>query len=102
MNNFKLSWLLCILCIQFFGYAQERILPFQNVSFKDGLSDNRIGAILQDSAGFMWLSTQLGIDKYDGQEVKTYFLPNESDQVNSLVQDKQGRIWATPLRVCLF
>ncbi|RTE55261.1 hypothetical protein EHW67_01460 [Arenibacter aquaticus] len=95
MNNLKLTGFLFFLWIQIFGYAQERILPFQSISFKDGLSDNRIGAILQDSAGFMWLSTQLGIDKYDGQEVKTYFLPNENNQVNSLVQDKRGRIWVT-------
>lgn len=98
MNKIKLTSGIAILVIQMMVQSQERILPFQSISFKDGLSDNRIGAILQDTAGFIWLSTQLGIDKYDGQEVKTYFLPNENDQVNSLVQDQSGRLWATTTR----
>ncbi|WP_086476947.1 ligand-binding sensor domain-containing protein [Arenibacter amylolyticus] len=95
MNKFKLTSTIVLLILHVLAYTQERILPFQNLSFQDGLSDNNVSTILQDSDGFIWLGTKLGIDKYDGQNIKTYFLPNENNQVNSLVQDHSGRLWAT-------
>lgn len=94
MVNFRLTVPYLIILLSFIGFTQERIIQFQKISFEDGISDNRINNILQDREGFLWFSTQLGIDKFDGQKSKTYYLPNENDQVNSLIQDKNDVIWA--------
>lgn len=94
MNKIKLTLAYLIVLFGYFGFAQDRIIQFQKLSFEDGISDNRISNILQDYEGFIWFGTQLGIDKYDGQKFKTYVLPDENDQVNALTQDKNGTVWA--------
>ena len=39
---------------------------FKNLSGQNGLSQNTVSAILQDSKGFMWFGTKNGLDRYDG------------------------------------
>ena len=39
---------------------------FKNLSSQNGLSQNTVSAILQDSKGFMWFGTKDGLDRYDG------------------------------------
>ena len=37
-------------------------------SSSDGLAGNtRIGSIIQDSRGFIWIATLLGVSRFDGQ-----------------------------------
>ena len=38
----------------------------------DGLSQNDVNSILQDSRGFMWFGTYDGLNKYDGYEFIAY------------------------------
>jgi len=37
---------------------------------KDGLSQNIVYHILQDSSGLMWFTTQVGVDRFDGRKVE--------------------------------
>ena len=39
---------------------------FKSLSSQNGLSQNTVSAILQDSKGFMWFGTKDGLDRYDG------------------------------------
>lgn len=41
-------------------------------SSQDGLNDNHITGIIQDSRGFIWISSQDGINRFDGREFKSY------------------------------
>ncbi|MGZ0016451.1 ligand-binding sensor domain-containing protein [Yeosuana sp. AK3] len=66
---------------------------------KDGLSQNSVTAILQDSKGFMWFGTHDGLNKYDGTGFKSYRQernnPNSisNNYIWDLYEDADGLLW---------
>ena len=44
---------------------------FDKLSVTEGLSNDYITTIFQDSKGYMWIGTQDGLNRYDGEVVKT-------------------------------
>ena len=41
-------------------------LPIRNYSTQNGLAQNQVHSVLQDSKGFMWFRTQAGLSRFDG------------------------------------
>lgn len=69
------------------------------ISATEGLSQNTIKSILQDSNGFIWIGTYYGINKYDGYSMKYFKFSDKENslsgnQIHSLFEDKDGYIWA--------
>ena len=79
--------------------ASDRIVRFTHLSAKDGLSMNSVHSILEDSQGFMWFGTRLGLDRYDGKAFKTFSYDprNEnsipSSKIIALCEDKDSVMW---------
>ena len=71
---------------------------FQKIDQSTGLSSSRITGILKEKNGFIWISTQNGLNRYDGNSVKVYNKQNsniESNDISSLYIDSKYRIWLT-------
>ena len=74
-------------------------LKFAHLTTSDGLSQDRVVAIMQDRLGFMWLSTGEGLNRYDGHSFVVY--KNDPRDPGSLsdngtgdvFEDKQGFLW---------
>ena len=98
MSPSKLTLTILVLLLYFNVTGQKRIIKFQNISYENGISNNRVNNIIQDRDGFLWFSTRIGIDKYNGLTARTYLLPSERVEVNTLLQDKSDRIWAATTR----
>ena len=47
-------------------YGQDRSVKFSSLTINDGLSQNDVKGILKDHNGFMWFSTDDGLNHYDG------------------------------------
>lgn len=92
MNKFNSAVVLVLYSSVFF--AQKPILRFMTLDHKDGLSSNKITAVLQDSDGMIWLGNKIAIDLYDGYKAHPYFLGRNND-VNSILEDDKKNIWAT-------
>ncbi|MEX2235117.1 MAG: two-component regulator propeller domain-containing protein [Cyclobacteriaceae bacterium] len=79
--------------------ALKENLVTGHYSMKDGLPDDGINSVMQDSHGFIWLGTFSGLCKYDGYKFTTY--RNDPASSNSLgnnvvrkvLEDNQGRLW---------
>jgi signal transduction histidine kinase/ligand-binding sensor domain-containing protein/DNA-binding response OmpR family regulator len=74
-------------------------LQLNEISEAEGLSQNTIKSIIQDSNGFIWVGTYNGINKYDGYSMVHYNFSNDvnslsSNIIISLFEDKDGYIWA--------
>ncbi|MCU0288603.1 MAG: hypothetical protein MUF15_19700, partial [Acidobacteria bacterium] len=72
---------------------------FEKISIAEGLSQNSIFAILQDSRGFLWFGTEDGLNRYDGYTFKVYkHNPDDphslsSNWIRSIYEDHSGTIW---------
>lgn len=76
-------------------YAYDKYTTSRITSL-DGLSQNDVANIIQDSYGFMWIATNDGLCRYDGSEFKTFYIGDaglETNLIQSLVEDKMGNIW---------
>jgi len=66
---------------------------FRHLTTEDGLPTNRTHQVLQDSRGFIWISTRIGICRYDGYNVKTYPYDMIATSAYNMIEDKEGNIW---------
>jgi signal transduction histidine kinase/DNA-binding NarL/FixJ family response regulator len=77
----------------------EPVVHFTHITSDDGLAQNNIEAILQDSQGFMWIGTLAGLSRFDGYHFTTYEReinnPNSlrNNWIRDLYEDRQGMIW---------
>lgn len=79
--------------------AQDPELKFNHITTRDGLSQNTVACIFQDSRGFMWFGTEGGLDKYDGRSFTNYhYNPSDTSSLlgnyfSNIVEDSIGNLW---------
>ncbi|MBQ3422672.1 MAG: hypothetical protein IJH34_13665, partial [Romboutsia sp.] len=72
---------------------------FETLSIDDGLSNEYVTSIFQDSKGYMWIGTRDGLNRYDGQRITVYNSSIDSDNslsstyINDIEEDSYGNIW---------
>ena len=77
----------------------ERDFVFTAFGMDDGLAHGSVEAIVQDSAGFLWIGTHTGVDRFDGREFRAYrahlgdTTSLRDDYVRALALAEGGRIW---------
>ncbi|MBL7886686.1 MAG: hypothetical protein JNJ52_08060 [Flavobacterium sp.] len=78
-----------------FLYAQEYQLANQ-FSTKEGLPSNHIYDIIEDNSGFLWITSDNGIARFDGKNFYLYTVKNglPSNDVLQIIKDNNGTIWA--------
>jgi len=83
----------------FIARAQSPNMKFRHITSKDGLVQNNVVEILQDSKGFMWFGTRAGLNRFDGYNFRVYEYSSEeensmsSNQISSMFEDSDGYIW---------
>lgn len=81
------------------GAAQQPVLYFKQLSRANGLSNNKVNCILQDKKGFIWIGTDDGLNRYDGNNFIVFKnIPGQLSSVSGntitdLHEDKEGLIW---------
>ncbi|MCB0804862.1 MAG: hypothetical protein KDC05_03635, partial [Bacteroidales bacterium] len=71
-----------------------------HITSEDGLPQNTVNCILQDNKGFIWIGTQDGLCRYDGNQFQIYQnIPSDTNSLSnnyvlSICEDGNGMIWA--------
>ena len=64
---------------------------------ESGLPQNTVHAILQKRDGFLWIATEGGLVRFDGEQFVTYtsekYPQIPSDVIYGLMQDRSGTLW---------
>ncbi|MCP4220416.1 MAG: histidine kinase, partial [bacterium] len=80
-------------------YVFSQNAKFEHITIDDGLSQNTVIAIHQDSKGFLWFGTEDGLNRYDGYDLKVYKKdPDDpgtlsSNWIQAIHEDKSGTLW---------
>lgn len=67
-----------------------------SLSTSDNLSDLLVNTIFKDSTGYMWFGTEVALDRYDGNQIKTYRFPGDARgprRVNAITELRRGEIF---------
>jgi ligand-binding sensor domain-containing protein len=90
-----------LLVVIFFGGS----LAAQNIYYKrfttaDDLPSSVLYRVFNDSRGFLWISGNTGITRFDGRHFITYGVAEglADNEVFDIAEDKEGNIWFTTLR----
>lgn len=79
---------------------EPRNLQFSHITQREGLSQASINAVAQDERGYIWIGTQEGLNRYDGNEMEIFeHDPSDpgslsNDWVWSVYVDRAGTLWA--------
>ncbi|MBK6544998.1 MAG: histidine kinase [Saprospiraceae bacterium] len=75
--------------------AQTEVYNITNFTTYHGLPSNEVFTTFQDSEGFIWVGTKLGVSKFDGYSFQNYgFNDGLKDlTISQITQDELGFIW---------
>ncbi len=68
---------------------------FINLTTDDGLVNNDVGCIYQDTKDNIWFGTRVGISIYDGKSFHNYTTSDglTNNDINAIVEDDNGVFW---------
>jgi len=83
------------------GYSQNYFphLEFTHIGVDEGLSQNTVYSIAQDSSGLMWFGNRKGLNKFDARSITIYKNISEDstslpgNTINSICVMASGQIW---------
>ncbi len=79
--------------------AAKPPLNFQKINTQNGLSNNTVNCIVQDKRGFMWMGTNDGLNRFDGNNFITFRnKPGDTTSISgniitALLEDENAVIW---------
>jgi len=80
-----------------FGEFNEARL--RSLSQFQGLSSSKITALLKDKKGFVWIGTDNGLNRYDGNSILVFQHDPDNDlsignnYIQALLEDQEGNLW---------
>lgn len=103
------------LCLLFIGQTlklsavNSNFFYYKQLGIKEGLSQSKVQAILNDHRGYLWIGTESGLNRYDSDCLKQYLhqkgdttsLP--SNEILFIAEDSLFNLWiATKVGMCLY
>lgn len=106
---FEIISFLLFLILPYFANAQPPKLEFSTLKGLETISNSNVSTIAQDSTGFIWIGTEEGLFRFDGQAISIYMrngnehksLP--SNRINKLFTDSEKKLWVcTRAGICIY
>ncbi|MCU4175923.1 two-component regulator propeller domain-containing protein [Carboxylicivirga sp. N1Y90] len=79
--------------------GQTSLYRYSSIDIDNGLTNNSVNTIIQDTRGYIWLGSYYGLNRYNGYEIETFY--NDANNPNSLsdnfvtalLEDTNGDMW---------
>lgn len=73
-------------------------ISYDHYTVNEGLPSQTVYYALQDKQGFLWLSTDAGLSRFDGKKFTNFTTEDglAEDEILAMYEDKKGRIWLFP------
>lgn len=90
---------ICVFSNNVYSSNKYGNINFQSITIDDGLSQSLAEYIYQDSLGYIWIGTNDGLNRYNGNEFKVYKnIKNDentisNNMISSLVEDSDKNLW---------
>ncbi len=86
-------WILLLTLLLTPAYSQK--IPFSNFTVQNGLPQNMVNAIVQDTIGYIWFATEVGVARYDGYEYEYFNIADglSHNLVHCMLVDQNGKVW---------
>ncbi|MEX0721958.1 MAG: two-component regulator propeller domain-containing protein [Balneolaceae bacterium] len=86
---------ICLLLTGFYEITEAQRYPFRTYSIEQGLSESVVNAVVQDDAGYIWLGTGYGLNRFDGIRFENFFEEKglNNNRIQSLYKADNGVIW---------
>jgi len=90
----SIVWLILLLSVSLLPADAQKYF-FDNYSIKQGLSEQKVYSLLQDSKDYIWLGTANGLSRFDGKKFENFTSRDNlaSGGVKSIFEDSSGYIW---------
>ena len=79
------------------GFSLQYV--FSNYSINNGLSQSVVNCLFQDSKGFIWIGTQNGLNRFNGETFDVFsYSPSDSNSISdnwiyAIAEDSSGDLW---------
>lgn len=98
MHNAKRIFLIGLVLASAFHWSLGQPVYFRHYQIEDGLANNTVFSLFQDSRGFMWMGTKEGLNRFDGTTFKAFDMKLDNDPevkefVFSIDEGSQGTLW---------
>ncbi len=101
----RIQFTLLFLIVLFpLAFANGQQIRFESYTIENGLSQNTVYDIHQDSLGFVWIATQNGLNRFDGLRFKVYNHNNDdstsitNNYINVITPCTHGNLWIGTLQ----
>ena len=90
----RLSILLCLV-LGLTQSAQAQLYDHVILDSESGIAGLQVNAISQDASGYLWIATNAGVSRFDGNNFKNYTIRNglSENHAASIFCDAQNRVW---------
>ena len=94
----KINLVILFILVTYQVILAQRVL-FKSFSEENGLSGSNINCVLQDRKGFVWIGTDNGLNRFDGNDFKIFKQQFNDENTLSdntiwaLCEDDKGNIW---------
>jgi hypothetical protein len=76
-------------------FCDAQFYQLRNFNSESGLPSSDVYGLIQDSKGYMWFGTDMGVSRYNGYEFKNYSTENglPDNTVLGFYEDSKQRVW---------
>ena len=88
-------YILIVILLQITLYISAQESTYKHYGIDDGMQSSEVYHAFQDSKGYVWFATDMGVSRFNGYEFKNFGIEDglSNNTVFEVFEDSHGKIW---------